>query len=75
VNRHSQTPNGKHLESGKPFDKFSGMRSREILANWLLCVAVNYADERWLTFCSDSIGGDGIIYDEETEGTGLTERI
>jgi len=46
--------NGRHLESGKQFDKFGGMRSREILANWLLCVAVNYADEKRLTFCSDA---------------------
>jgi hypothetical protein len=31
--------NGEHLQTGKPFEKFGGMRSREILANWLLCVA------------------------------------
>jgi hypothetical protein len=49
------TPNGKYLESGKPFDKFSGMPSREIFANWLLCVTANYADKKWLTFCSDPI--------------------
>jgi hypothetical protein len=66
VNRHSQmTLNGKHLDSGKPFDKFSRMRSGEIFANWLLCVTVNYADKKRLTFCSDPIGGDSIIYDED----------
>src|SRR5438874_12621174 len=34
---------GKHLESGKPFKRFGGMRSREVLANWLLCVVANHA--------------------------------
>jgi hypothetical protein len=67
--------NGKHLESGKPFDKFSDMRAREILANWLLSVTVNYADKKRFTFCSDPIGGDGIIYHEDTEETWLTEHI
>ena len=28
--------NGEHLQTGKPFKRFGGMRSREILANWLL---------------------------------------
>jgi hypothetical protein len=46
LDQHSQmTPNGEYLESGKPFDKFSGTCSREIFANWLLCVTVNYADK------------------------------
>ena len=27
--------NGEHLKTGKPFGKFGGMRSREILVNWL----------------------------------------
>jgi hypothetical protein len=26
--------NGQHLQTGKPFEKFGGMRSREILANF-----------------------------------------
>jgi hypothetical protein len=33
--------NGEHLQTGKPFKPFHGLRSRELLANWLLCVAVN----------------------------------
>jgi hypothetical protein len=32
--------NGEHLQSGKPLKKFGDMRSREILANWLVCVAI-----------------------------------
>lgn len=33
--------NGEHLQTGRPFAKFGGMRSREMLANWLLSVGVN----------------------------------
>jgi hypothetical protein len=49
--------NGKHLQTGKPFEKFGGKRSREILANWLVCAATNAATEGKLTFCSDPRDG------------------
>lgn len=68
--------NGAHLRTGRPFKRFGGMRSREILANWLVC-AVNNAEagsER-LTFTSDPIGGDGVIYDTGTENTWPTEHV
>jgi hypothetical protein len=67
--------NGQHLQTGKPFEKFGGMRSREILANWLVCVATNAATEDKLTFCSDPIGGDGIIRDAATGETWPTEHV
>jgi hypothetical protein len=67
--------NGEHLQTGKPFDKFSGMRSREILANWLVCVATNAATEGEVTFCSDPIGGDGIICDVKTGEAWPTEHV
>lgn len=67
--------NGDHLQTGKPFAKFGGMRSREILANWLLCAAVNAANNARLTFCSDPLGGDGIICDEATGDTWPTEHV
>ena len=69
--------NGEHLQTGKPFTRFGGLRSREILANWLLCVALNFAQngEGRLTFSSDPIGGDGIIYDTATEMTWRTEHV
>ena len=67
--------NGKHLQTGKPFKKLGGMRSREILANWLLCVAVNSATGGELTFTSDPVGGDGIICDMATGETWPTEHI
>jgi hypothetical protein len=64
-----------HLQTGKPLKRFGGMLPRELLANWLLCVAVNsnLQAER-LTFCSDPVGGDGVIYDTATEETYLTEH-
>jgi hypothetical protein len=34
---------GKHFQTGRPFKRLGDLRSREILANWLICVAVNYA--------------------------------
>jgi hypothetical protein len=67
--------NGEHLQTGKPFEKFGGMRSREVLANWLLCVAINATDNRELTFSSDPVGGDGIICDSATGETWLTEHV
>ncbi len=67
--------NGQHLLTGKPFLNFGEMRSREILANWLLCAAVNQIDGRELTFASDPIGGDGIICDRSTGETWPTEHV
>lgn len=67
--------NGEHLQTGKPFAKFGGMRSREILANWLLCVAVNATESRELTFSSDPVGGDGIIYNSATGESWPTEHV
>jgi hypothetical protein len=67
--------NGEHLQTGKPFDKFGGMRSREILANWLVCVATNAVTEGELTFCSDPTGGDGIIREVKTGETWPTEHV
>lgn len=66
---------GEHLQTGKPFEKFGGMRSREILANWLLCVAINAEDGVELTFSSDPIGGDGIIRNAGTDETWPTEHV
>jgi hypothetical protein len=67
--------NGEHLQTGKALAKFGGMRSREILANWLLCVAINWTDNRELTFGSDPVGGDGIICDSATGETWPTEHV
>jgi hypothetical protein len=66
---------GQHLQTGKPFNKFGGMRSREILANWLVCVAINATNDCELTFSSDPLGGDGIICDSATGDTWPTEHV
>lgn len=68
--------NGEHLQTGKPFKRLHGMRSREALANWLICAAANL--ERGidrLSFTSDPTGGDGVIYDSQTKTTWKTEHV
>jgi hypothetical protein len=67
--------NGEHLQTGKPFKRFGGMRSREILGNWLVCAAASVANCVELTFSSDPIGGDGIICDAATGETWPTEHV
>jgi hypothetical protein len=67
--------NGEHLQTGKPFKKFGRMLSREMLANWLVCVAINAEDGSELTFCSDPVGGDGIICNRATGETWPTEHV
>jgi hypothetical protein len=69
--------NGEHLQTGKPFKRFGRLRSRELLANWLLCAVLNCesrsADR--MTFTSDPLGGDGIIYDSEKDASYPTEHV
>jgi hypothetical protein len=68
--------NGKHLYSGKPFGRFGGLRSRELLGNWLICAVLNAGRPKAsYTFTSDPQGGDGIIYDMETETGWPTEHV
>jgi hypothetical protein len=66
-----------HLEKGKPFQNFGDMRSREAVANWLLCATANAIDGRNLSIAStkDPIGGDGILHDEDTDETLPTEHV
>jgi hypothetical protein len=68
--------NGRHLSAGRPFKQFGDMRSREMLANWLVCVVVNFdeAAER-VTFSSDPIGGDGVIHDDTSGFAWPTEHV
>lgn len=67
---------GQHLQTGKPFERMHGLRSREAVGNWLLCAAVNHncGSER-LTFSSDPRGGDGIIRDDQTGQTWDMEHV
>lgn len=67
--------NGFHLETGKPFKNFGELRSRELLANWLISVIATDENQKYYTFTSDPSGGDGIIIDTITEETYHTEHI
>ena len=64
-----------HLQSGGPFKNFGNMRSREAVANWLICAAVNSTGQRELTFTSDPVDGDGILMDTKTGETFPTEHV
>jgi hypothetical protein len=68
---------GAHLETGKPFKQFCDLRSRELVANWMICAAANAEDgagER-VEFHSDPVGSDGIIVDAKTGETWPTEHV
>ena len=69
--------NATHLQTGKSFQNFDNMRSREALANWLLCATINFADQRQLSFTTtnDLIGGDGNIQDEKSGEIFPTEHV
>ena len=69
--------NSRHLQDGRPpFAQFGDMRSREMLANWLMCVVANATWENAkLTFCSDPTGGDEMIWDEASGETWPTEHV
>jgi hypothetical protein len=67
--------NGSVLQTGRGFRNFGDMRPREVLANLLLCIAVNHTGEHELTFTSDPTGGDGIILDVNTGETWPTEHV
>lgn len=68
--------NGKHLESGKAFANFGDARSREALANWLICAAYNFAGgEELLSFTNDPTGGDGIMLNNRIGETWPTEHV
>lgn len=66
---------GEHLQTGKPSKNFDGLRSREILANWLICAVANEVHGKKFSFTSDPSGGDGIIVNSETEETWATEHV
>ena len=69
--------NGRHLATGRPFKQFGGMLSREVLANWLLCVVINFTTQETeqVTFSSDPIGGDGIIHHDASGFAVPTEHV
>lgn len=67
---------GNHLETGKPFQRFDGLRSREVLGNWLVCAALNFEQKsERLRICTDPQGGDGVIYDTKQKILEYMEHI
>lgn len=66
---------GQHLYTGRPFKGLEGMRSREAVANWLMCAAISFERGRSYCFTSDPQGGDGIIYDSVNKQEWPTEHI
>jgi hypothetical protein len=68
--------NAHHLYTGRAFNRFGDLRSRELLANWLMCAVLNVGRPTApFTFTSDPQGGDGILYDTETETGWPTEHV
>jgi hypothetical protein len=67
---------GQHLLIGRPFASFHEARSRELLANWLLCVVANFDEmEDRFNFASDPDGGDGFLVDKRTGRIRSTEHV
>jgi hypothetical protein len=64
------------ISTGKPLRRLGDMRPREACANWLICAALNEANEASLMFSSDPTGGDGVIFDTKTGyEVALTEHV
>jgi hypothetical protein len=58
------------------FERFGRLRSRELLANCLICAVLNTGRPTpSLTFSSDPQGGDGILYDTEMQIAWPTEHV
>jgi hypothetical protein len=67
---------GRHLYTGKPFGRFGELRSRELVANWMICAVLNAGrPSNPFVFTSDPEGGDGIIYDAEEKIDWQTEHV
>ena len=67
---------GRHLTSGAPLKSFKNLRSREMLANWLLCAVANASHQSSaFTFTTDPDGGDGILFDLERSLAWRTEHV
>ena len=68
---------GNQVQTGRPLDQFGGLRPRELIANWCLCIAFNdeHGSAERLTFTSDPHDGDGVLYDTETQEAFPTEHV
>lgn len=67
---------GRHLYTGKPFGRFGELRSRELVANRMICAVLNARlPSSPFVFTSDPQGADGIIYDREEQIGWQTEHV
>lgn len=67
---------GEHLQTGRAFDNLGGLLSREALANWLLCEVKNFEEKTGrFSFTTAPTGGDGIIFNEVSKDTWITEHV
>ena len=65
----------KFLRTGRKFRNFP-LLPREVLANWLLCVVMNYQNEsNSVTISTDPEGGDGLILNLATGVHMVTEHV
>jgi len=63
------------LRKGRPFGNF-GLLPRELLANLLICLAGNFEDPKnRLTVCTDPLGGDGLVFNQNHGGYMSTEHV
>ena len=65
----------RYLRNGRGFRNFGRMLPREFLGNWLICAAANGNAVGPYTFTSDPMGGDGVVLNEGTGDTFLTEHV
>ena len=66
----------RHLDVGRKVKKFDGLLPRELLGNWLLCAVANGDNKDGpMTFTTDPDGGDGILYDVESQRSWRTEHV
>lgn len=65
----------RHLWVGKPVQQFGKLRPRELVGNWLLCVALSHGRGESLTFTTDHAEGDGVIVDKTSGATFPTEHV
>src|SRR5258708_1376153 len=73
LERHIKAPD--FLRTGRPFGNF-GLLPRELLANLLICFAGNFEDPKnRLTVCTDPLGGDGLIFNQNHGGYMSTEHV
>lgn len=66
---------GRLIRSGRPLAKFGNMLPREAIANLMVCLCIKGVDGKDLTFVSDPIGVDGVVWERSSETAWPTEHV